>query len=330
VVDLAPVREGGQALWLVLGEDGRISRWDLATGEHATLAYSTVPVEGDDDGRPDERIRRRLHAAADGRFAAVVNDYGRFGQVLDLRSGEVTLALDNQGGEAWTVPFSMAFAQFGKQCVVVHRTDWNRLDISDPVTGRLLTGRTDSEPADHYLDYYHGALHVSPDCQRILDDGWVWHPVGIPAVWDLGRWLGENAWESEDGPSRADLCDRTYYWNQPMTWIDSTRVAVGGLGDDADDIRPGVRVFDTAAAGRRDTPGQLREAVELLAFNGPAGHLFSDGTRLFGSDSSGLSAWDRTDGTLLGVLPGFAPTHHHPDARQFLQLTDGVARLLEY
>jgi len=35
-------------------------------------------------------------------FAAVVNDYGRFGEVIELRSGRVTMTLDNHGYQEHT------------------------------------------------------------------------------------------------------------------------------------------------------------------------------------------------------------------------------------
>jgi hypothetical protein len=51
------------------------------------------------------------------------------------------MTLDNGGSHAETVPFSLAFACHRGQDVVIHRTAWNRLDVSDPATGRLLTAR---------------------------------------------------------------------------------------------------------------------------------------------------------------------------------------------
>ncbi|MET7700492.1 hypothetical protein [Streptomyces sp. NPDC005485] len=327
VADLAPVRHCERSAWLVLGEDGTISRWDVATGDHEAVGTTTVSAEPDHEPWNDRRLRRRLHASYDGMFAAVVNDYGRFGEVIDLRTGEVTLALDNQGYNADTVPFSLAFGQSRGVCVVIHRTDWNRLDVSDAQTGLLLTDRSLPVAAvgealpEHFLDYFHGALYVSPDGKRILDDGWKWHPFGIPSAWDLDPWIEGNVWESEDGSSRVEVCDRTYYWNYAVTWIDSVRVAVEGLGDDGNAMRPGARIFDT------NRTGQDGMAVELLAFEGPAGPFFSDGNRLFSSGDAGLSIWDPVEGKLLGIVPGMSPTHHHPGARQFLQLADGMVRL---
>ncbi|MFC8197894.1 hypothetical protein ACFUTV_21145 [Streptomyces sp. NPDC057298] len=327
VADLAPVRDGDRPAWLVLGEDGTISRWDVATGDHEAVGTTTVPAEPDHEPYDGRLLRRRLHASHDGMFAAVVNDYGRLGDVIDLRTGEVTLALDNQGYEEETVPFSLAFGQSLGRCVVIHRTDWNRLDVSDAESGALLTERSFPPSADggalpeHHLNYFHGALYVSPDGKRILDDGWVWHPIGVPSVWDLAPWIGSNVWESEDGPSRVDVCGRADYWDRGMAWIDSVRVAVEGIGDARSVMQQGARIFDVGRTG------EYGMAAELLAFEGPTGPFFSDGTHLFSSGDAGLSKWDPTEGKLLGVVPGISPTHHHPGARQFLQLADGVVRL---
>jgi hypothetical protein len=143
-------------------------------------------------------MKRRLHCSKRGEFAVVVNDYGRYGQVIDLRSGAVTFALDGGDYHPATVPFSFAFADMFGCVVAVHRTALNRLDVSDPSTGELLTQRSPTsyrsgeERPEHYLDYFHGALYLSPSGAHILDDGWVWHPVGVPTVWSLNRWMSQN------------------------------------------------------------------------------------------------------------------------------------------
>jgi hypothetical protein len=109
-----------------------------------------------------------------------------------------------------------------------------------------------------------------------------------------------------------------------LTWLDDTRIAVGGIGDDDKDMVDGVRIFDISLPGnggsrwRADWPWPR----ELIAFAGPAGLFFSDGQRLFSSDQSGLSLWDVNDGSSAGYVQGFRPTHHHRDAGEFVQVVD--------
>jgi hypothetical protein len=67
-----------------------------------------------------------------------------------------------------------------------------------PTTGELLTprdlprwGSGEPRPA-HYLDYFHCGLTLSPDGAWLVDDGWVWHPMGMLKSFSLRRWLQEN------------------------------------------------------------------------------------------------------------------------------------------
>lgn len=331
VVDMAPI-QGSQSDWLLLTADHRLVRLNADTSEWRALAHATLPAEP--ERQPWNHCHRRpcLHVSHCGRFAAVVNDYGRYGQVMDLQLDKVTLSLDGGEYHENTVPFSFAFARLRGRTVAIHRTDWNRLDISDPATGELLTvrdsirveGQKDFED-ERYLDYFHGALYVSPGDAHVLDDGWVWHPVGVPTTWSLDRWLFDNVWESEAGPTKQDVCGREYYWGDAVCWIDDSRLALAGIGDDDYWMIAGARVFDITAeasepAGLR--VDDLRGPRELIAISGPAGHFFSDGSVLFSSDETGLSRWSLSDGMRTGHLEGFCPTRHHRGAGELVQLVD--------
>src|SRR5215469_4009309 len=173
IIDIAPVNEGNQPIWLMLAEDGNLFRVNTSGGDWAKVGSAT-PLSDKPGGR--HALKRHLHASHGGEFAAVVNDYGRYGQVIDIRSGNVTLELED-GGNNYpdTVPFSFAFVELRGRVVAIHRTRWNRLDISDPSNGKLLTergptSRRGEERPQHSLDYFHGALYPSPGNRRILDD----------------------------------------------------------------------------------------------------------------------------------------------------------------
>lgn len=290
---------GEAVLWGVAG-DNRV--FGFANGELLEIGAETrvlmrleLPIETGGWRHP---LTPRLGMSKSGRFAALVNDYGRFGTVTDLQTRAVTLDLDRGDYDSDTTPFPIAFFQNEGRELVVHATAWNRLDISDPQTGELLTAREflpyeKARPA-HYLDYFHGRLHVSLGGEWILDDGWVWHPVGVPAWWSLLRWVKENRWESEDGASRVDLVWRSYYWDKPMCWVGDERIAIAGIGSDDEAMIEGARIFDLS--------GQ-----ELNAFAGPKGEFYSDGTRLFSVEEDGLEIWNIESGTRTGRIDGFRP-----------------------
>jgi hypothetical protein len=320
VIDLVPMGTNDRSTWLILTVDGTIAA--VEPDEHRYDVLATVDLIAEPDHQPwmGHVLRHRLHSSACGRFAAIVNDYGRFGQIVDLdRSGTPTLLLDGGTYHPDTVPFSLTFAQHKGRPVVVHRSVWNRLDVSDPESGRLLTPRTHeppaaSEPPPDTLNYFHGRLHVSPDGRWLADDGWVWSPVGIPVVWDLDRWLRANVWESEDGASRRELSQRAYHWDVPMCFVGDGLVAVSGIGFDDEAMLPGVRIF-SAASGH-----------EVTAFAGPAGSLFSDGHRLYSAEPDGLQIWDTVTGHHTGTVPGFFPTCHRRGSGELATAANGVLR----
>jgi hypothetical protein len=309
VVDLAPVIDGTQPVWIVLTHSGWLVRLDAGSGDWNPVARSTLPDQPEDASR-GAKARRRLHVSPKGDVAAIVHDYGRYGQVVDLKSGRVTMRLDGGDYHPETVPFSLCFTDSGARTVMIHRTGWNRLDASDPLTGELLTARETGRARDQNLDYFHGRLHVSPGSRWVADDGWVWHPVGIPRLWDIRRWLDVSRWESEDGPSVRNLCDRIYHWDSPMCWVADDLLAISGIGSDDEMLLPGVRIFDAATG------------VELIRIGGPRGALFAQRGRLFSVAPEGLEVWDPYTGERTATVPGFAPTHHHRGAGELMCVHD--------
>jgi hypothetical protein len=184
LLDFAPLEKSSGSVWLGLTSTGKLIQIDSSAGAVSQLTEVTVPLEDDHKPWCGHELRHRLHVSSDGTYIAIVDDYGRQGLVLETSSGRVTMELDGGKYHPETVPFSVSFVDFGGRPLLVHRTAWNRLDVSDPAHGLLLTQRTptsfergETRP-EHYLDYFHEALYVSPDGGHLLDDGWIWHPMG--------------------------------------------------------------------------------------------------------------------------------------------------------
>jgi hypothetical protein len=168
---------------------------------------------------------------------------------------------------------------------------------------------------EHYLDYFHGQLTVSPEGEYVADNGWVWHPVGVVRTWSARRWLKENIWESEDGPTAKDLVWRAYFWQGPLCWIDNRRLAIWGYGDDDEWMLSAVRLFDVVSG------------AEIGWFPGPEGRLVFD-RYLFAFGTSGVSVWNTGKGTCLLQDDSFAPAAYHPVTGEFLTiLSDGSLQL---
>ncbi|MFJ9778440.1 hypothetical protein ACIRSS_02590 [Amycolatopsis sp. NPDC101161] len=301
---LAPLPDG----WLALTAAGLAG----TDGEPRLAGPVDLPPEPPEEWAGHVR-GPALYTSGDGRFAAVVTDHGRHGAVVDLGSGVVTLALDRQDYHTETTRFPVAFVNAGTGPLVVTATDWNRLDVFDAATGRLLTDRvtTREENPEHYFDYFFGALLPSPSGRSLLVDGWAWHPVGIPLALDFQAWLAGDRHAPEHGRM---LADRGYSWNTPMAWIGEDTVALQGIGDD-EPMLEGVEL--------RDAGGDSR----LGMFAGPAGPMWGHGGLLYVTAEAGFEVWDPADGARIGFAEGFRPTAHDPATGAFAELRNDQLRI---
>ena len=198
-----------------------------------------------------------------------MSDYGQFATVVDLREWFTALDLDREWADNEFTRFPLAFLGEGDTAKVVASTDWNRLDVFTLPGGDLLTDRETAapdrgeKPPEHYLDYFQGALHVSPSGRWLVVDGWGWHPVGMPMVIDVEAWLGGEIHAAEKG--RTITPGRYGTGDQPIAWVDDTTVAVQAHDPELD----GVELYDVATgrltgmfagAGRADV-GTPRASV---------------------------------------------------------------------
>lgn len=300
---LAPLPGG----WLALTTDGLVEILDGG----APSAASPVDILAEEPSDWAARIRGPgLHVSPDGRFVAVVTDYGRYGSVLDRQNCQVVRQLDRGDYYPETQPFPVAFVATDGGTVLLAATRWNRLDAFALETGDCLTEREigSRDESVHRLDYFHGALVPSPSGRWLLDDGWVWHPVGIPTICDLRLWLAGDRYVTEH-PVR--LSHRSYAWDQPTAWVDESIVAVQRIGTDDEVMLDGVELFDVRTGLRVDT------------FAGPAGPMWGHGGRLYVNGTDGLEVWDPGQGARIGLLAGFHPIGHDPKTGAFAELADG-------
>jgi hypothetical protein len=296
--------------WLALTAEGFVR---ITDDDQWLVGPVELPEETYEDIRdiPD-RPRRSLHTSRDGRFAAVVSDYGQFATVVDLDEWVTVLDLDRDWNDNELTRFPLAFLGEGETAKVVAGTDWNRLDVFALPGGELLTDRETApqergQPApEHYLDYFQGALHPSPAERWLVTDGWAWHPVGIPLAVDLAAWLGGDRHAPEHG---RHLADRGDVWDTPIAWLDESTVALQG----ADPPLGGIELRD-AATGRRTG-----------MFAGPKGRMWEYGGLLYVAAEAGLEVWDPAEGARVGFAPGFHPIAHRDGA--FAELRNDQLRI---
>lgn len=341
--------------WIAVTEAGLLLDLDVRTGESLELARLGDPTEGlfGDAAYPSEHADRRglldqylthgtkpnsgyphirlvsdlatelpimVQPYADGRLVAVCNRWGQRGAVLSTDSGTRLMELDRGGDDPDQTEFPLAWLTRDGRPLLIHGSDWNRLDVTDPVSGVSLTDRLSPvyvEGAgypDHHLEYFHGRLSVSPGQHRIADDGWVWHPFGAPAVWSVDAWLEGNVWESEEGASYRTLCDRDY-WDTPACWLSETEIAIWGLGDGDAWMQPGVRVFNAESG------------AEVRSFPGPVGRFEFDRYLIAYSTVFGTNVWDVQTGERLLDDPDLRPLGYHPLDKQFLSRSGSEFRL---
>jgi len=220
IVDAQGWPNGG---FLALGADGEL--WIAGRDGNRRLGAIDYPLL-------DLSQTVEMRVSPDAEFLTLVNRYGRYGCVVGAQSGRVLMSLDRGDYHEDVSAFPVAFVRHAGRTVVVHATDWNRLDASDPATGECLTAReptsyrTGEPRPPHYLDYFHGGLTVSPGGTRIADNGWIWHPLGIVRTWSISDWLGKNVWESEDGASLRTFDFESPAWDRPLVWVDDRTLAV--------------------------------------------------------------------------------------------------------
>jgi hypothetical protein len=264
-----------------------------------------------------------LRVSPDNRFIALANRLGQFGIVWDSLKHRITLRLDRGSYRFQNSSFPLAFFEIEGKSYLAHGRDWNRLDITEPEYGRIISQRPSPKyergvKVPHYLDYFHSRLYISPDNQWIAEDGWVWHPFGIPKAWNLHRWFHENVWESEDGSSIQAFWNRGYFWDGPMVWLDAKTLGIWGYGEDDLSLADILLLYDVTT---NDAPTYISGVKK--------GELIFD-SYLFCIAASGTEVWDRATEERLYQNSEFKPSAYNPNTKEFLSVLPNKSIQISY
>ncbi|MBR7747173.1 hypothetical protein KDM92_11315 [Undibacterium sp. BYS107W] len=302
---------------LVLTILGELYGLNLDTGVQTKLCEIVLPeIDHSNDHEHFGISKFRLCSSFDGKCAAVVIDHGQIGLLIETSCGRIITHLNGGNYYEETVPFSACFIHFEGRNLFIHRTDWNRLDVTDPASGEIITNRliapygSQEKRPEHYLDYFHGKIIPSPNNNQLFDDGWVWHPLSVPRTWSIKQWLTTYPWESEDGNSIIDfpLGDN---WNLPACWIDDQRIAMWGIPTwDKDEEMEMRQDSGVAIYGLSNSQTTIEKSIPFANKN-KCNYLFSNGRNLYVVTDAGTNIWDINSEQQVCELENFNPQIHN-------------------
>jgi hypothetical protein len=175
-------------------------------------------------------------------YICVTERFGVNGALVNLETGSIR-ELIREDYHCDVSSYSIGFLEHDGKTLIICQTAWNRLDIIDAETGRCLTEREvyrrKTEEKDkngfilyddkNYLDYFHSRLHISPDSNYFLSNGWVWSPFDTITIFNIRDFFKTF----EPGAIMIDLENNTsgYNWDRPCCFVDNETIAV--ILDDA-------------------------------------------------------------------------------------------------
>ncbi len=176
-------------------------------------------------------------------YICISEKYGLNASVINTETGKIQ-EFSREDYHADVSVYSTGFIERDGKILLIHQTQWNRLDITDLESGKILTERDikieltldkydektkeiikGKRKSENYLDYFHSSLHISPDRRNFLSNGWVWSPVDNIRCFNV-----------EDFFSKYELCSfgieyaNGYNWDRPCTFIDNDTFAI--IADD--------------------------------------------------------------------------------------------------
>ncbi len=316
ILAITPIEQHSERL-LILTQTGFLYDYQADIKKLKVLYQINLPPLPNDDESRYKSAQYALHSSPNGQYIAIVVNYGQFGVVIKTQTGEILLNLDAKNYHNNTVPFSLAFTSFNYDDIVIYRSDWNKLNaynlsLNKNLTERHIAKYEHEQCPEHYLNYFHGALYISPNAEYILDDGWVWHPVSIPRYWSLPTWLNTNVFESEDGESLKKLCQREN-WDYPMCWLDNKTIALWHIeiwDEEEFDLKPdennglGLHLFSLIEPQCNDI-WQMPEQSQNIS------NLYVDQQQLILIGDENITIYNHHTREICVQIPNQRPHKHH-------------------
>ncbi len=104
-------------------------------------------------------------------YFSIVQRNGLHGVVLELLNPNFQKVLSRVDYHSDHCIYPIAFFKKDSQTLLIHGTEWNRLDITCLETDELLTDRlVEYETDSNYFDYFHSSLRISPDSKSFTSN----------------------------------------------------------------------------------------------------------------------------------------------------------------
>ncbi|WP_379152618.1 hypothetical protein [Paenibacillus sp. sgz5001063] len=328
--------EGAVSL-LALDRNSDLWQFDLHTGQARMLLHVDIP-----DLILEEPVQ--IVISADECFAAISGRFSQHAALYDLQDSKQIMSLSRDNYHYDVCTFPLAFAEHEGRTLLIHGTEWNRLDLLDVRSGENLSTRQSTvslaeggeQLTKQVLDYFHGKIYVSPQGKWIVDTRWHWQPVASIRSWSLPAWIS-NCWESEDGDTLRVLGDYMEDWDQPAAWLDSSTLAVWGqlaidLFDEEDTKDYGenpyshfLTIFDLQTGERKKLFIPVPEYRTKPLIDGkhyyPRGHIAAvNGKIVMWGPKNGLSIFNPDTGEMEYTDKTLCPYFYHPYAEVFLEI----------
>jgi hypothetical protein len=122
-----------------------------------------------------------------GVYAVIYEKLGTKG--LLLKNGEIIRELNRSFYQANVYEYPIELIKLDNEYSIIHcPEEYNQIEIENVETGLRITSDSEREPGD----CFHSRFRVNNSNTKLVNAGWVWHPVGILETYDLQKAIEDN------------------------------------------------------------------------------------------------------------------------------------------